>query len=112
MPSDPKKRYPNSGILSRNQRAGGNPNAAPYAGSLDIDCPHCRAQVEMWINAWVKDGARGKFFSLRFKEKNAAPKGPIGPAHGPTSSKPPAPAAQTPPTDEPSEESSDEDYRY
>jgi hypothetical protein len=72
MPSEPKKRYPNSGILSRNDRAAGNPNAAPYAGQLDIDCPHCQAQVQMWINAWVKDGARGKFFSMRFKDKNAA----------------------------------------
>jgi len=83
MPSEPKKRYPNSGILSRNDRAAGNPNAAPYAGQLDIDCPHCQAQVQMWINAWVKDGSRGKFFSLRFKDKNAPAKGPTGPANGP-----------------------------
>jgi hypothetical protein len=53
----------NSGILSRNQRKE-QPSHPDHTGSATIN------GVEYWISAWVKDGTRGKFFSLAFKPKD------------------------------------------
>ena len=119
MPHDApgqKKRYPNSGIITKKdqERLEANPKSAPYGGSLDIDCPHCKAQIQMWINAWVKEFADGRhFFSLSFNPKNGAPKGPKPPVVQTRATPAPAPqqpAASTAPAAEPFTE--DEDYRY
>lgn len=40
-----------------------NPNRPGYEGSVRID------GKDYWISGWVKDGAKGKFFSLSFKPK-------------------------------------------
>ncbi len=58
------KKYDNSGILFKNERRTQD-NHPEYTGSVTID------GKEMWLSAWVKQGAKGKFFSLAFKLKDA-----------------------------------------
>ena len=52
----------NSGTLSKNQNPKSD-KSPPYLGSAQID------DQEYWISGWVKEGARGKFFSLSFRRK-------------------------------------------
>ena len=60
---DERKVYDNSGAIFNNAS---NPNAkAPYGGSAVIE------GKEFWVNAWVKEGSQGKFFSLSFRPKHA-----------------------------------------
>lgn len=57
------QKYDNSGAIYRNDTEGKSENFPGYGGSAMID------GVEYWISAWVKDGAKGRFFSLAFKPK-------------------------------------------
>ena len=52
----------NSGTLGRNNNRQKDTHPE-YNGSAQID------GVDYWINAWVKEGPKGKFFSLSFKPK-------------------------------------------
>lgn len=61
-----EKKYPNSGILSRNDRQRDGKNDPPYKGNCDVDCPHCGKNARFWLSAWVNEGKSGKFFGLRF----------------------------------------------
>ena len=67
----------NRGALFKNDTTGKSENFPPYGGSLNID------GTEYWISAWVKDGAKGKFFSLQVKPKESRqqPAAPLAPAH-------------------------------
>lgn len=53
----------NSGALFKNNRKESETHA-DYNGSVRID------GHDWWINAWLKEGANGKFFSLSFKRKD------------------------------------------
>jgi hypothetical protein len=53
----------NSGSLFRNE----DQSKSEYSGTVMI------AGVEYWINAWVKEGKKGKFFSLSFRPKQERP---------------------------------------
>ena len=55
----------NSGTLFKNDMEGKSENFPPYGGTINIE------GVEYWISAWVKDGQKGKFFSLAVKPKEA-----------------------------------------
>jgi hypothetical protein len=55
----------NSGTLFKNDMEGKSENFPPYGGSLNVD------GQEYWVSAWVKDGQKGKFFSLAIKPKEA-----------------------------------------
>ena len=55
----------NSGSLFKNDRKESDTHA-DYNGTVMID------GTTYWINAWVKDGGKGKFFSLSFKPKQQA----------------------------------------
>ena len=52
----------NSGILFKNDRKQQD-NHADYQGTCMI------GGIEYYMNAWLKDGARGKFMSFSFKPK-------------------------------------------
>ena len=63
----------NTGVLFKNDTAGKSDKFPGYGGSINVD------GVEYWVSAWVKDGKKGKFFSLAIKpkeerEERAAPK--------------------------------------
>jgi hypothetical protein len=55
----------NSGALFKNDRKEAD-NHPDYTGNAMID------GKEFWINAWLKDGAKGKYFSFSFKPKDAS----------------------------------------
>lgn len=59
-------KYPNSGTLARNDRKE-KPTHPDFSGQCEVD------GVGYWISAWIKEGNGGKFFSLSFKKKDAAP---------------------------------------
>jgi hypothetical protein len=52
----------NSGALFKNERKAA-PTHADYTGTIMV------AGVTYWLNAWVKDGQKGKFFSIAVKPK-------------------------------------------
>lgn len=57
--------YPNSGSLNKNERKE-KPTHADYRGQATID------GREYWLDAWIKDGPKGKWMSLAFKPKQDA----------------------------------------
>lgn len=69
----------NSGFLFKNDKRekDSHPNAT---GTVMID------GIEYFINAWTKDGAKGKFQSLSFKRKEKQPQQPQGQQSTPTGS--------------------------
>lgn len=58
----------NSGALFKNDTEGKSENFPGYGGSLTVE------GVDYYISAWLKDGQRGKFFSLSVKRKDEAGK--------------------------------------
>lgn len=52
----------NSGTLGKNNNRT-SPNHPEYSGKIMV------AGVMYWLNAWVKEGPNGKFFSLSVKPK-------------------------------------------
>lgn len=55
----------NKGTLGKNLKQREGKKDAEYNGTLNVD------GVEYYIDAWVKDGRNGKFFSLRVKPKES-----------------------------------------
>lgn len=68
-----------TGVLFKNDK-GDNEKRPDYKGSAEIE------GVQYWVSAWIKEGAKGKFMSMKYERKEqqaqAAPK--------------PAPAPQAP----------------
>lgn len=56
----------NTGVLFRNDKATTDKHPT-HTGSINID------GVEYWLSAWVKEGAKGKFFSMAVKPKEERP---------------------------------------
>lgn len=61
-----RKEYDNSGILFKN-RDKEQATHADYKGNAKID------GVDYWIDAYINEGAKGKFLGLRFKRKDQRP---------------------------------------
>lgn len=55
----------NRGALFKNDKAGGNQNWPDYRGMLNV------GGTEYWLDAWIKEGKKGKFMSLSIKPKVA-----------------------------------------
>lgn len=53
----------NRGALFKNDKTGGNANWPDYRGKIDV------GGTEYWLDAWIKDGKKGKFMSLSIKPK-------------------------------------------
>ena len=58
-----------SGVLFKNDK-GDNEKRPDYKGSAEIE------GVQYWVSAWIRDGAKGKFMSMKYerKEQQASPK--------------------------------------
>jgi hypothetical protein len=64
---------PNTGSVFNNDRKETD-NHPDRQGSALIECPHCNAKFAMWLNGWIKESTtKGKWLSLAFKPKEAAP---------------------------------------
>jgi hypothetical protein len=57
-----------SGTLGKNDRKSKETHP-DYSGSCVVD------GVNYWISGWIKESARGKFFSLSFKQKDVIQQG-------------------------------------
>lgn len=55
-----------SGIIFKNPDKTAGDKRPEYKGEAVID------GKEFWISAWVKEGKKGKFFSIAYKPKQAA----------------------------------------
>ena len=58
------ERRDNSGSLFKNERKTQD-NHPDYSGTIMV------AGVEYWLNGWLKEGKKGRFFSLSVKPKEA-----------------------------------------
>lgn len=56
--------YTNRGVIFKNDRKE-SANHPDYKGQMNID------GVEVWLSAWIKDGAKGKFMSISATLKDA-----------------------------------------
>lgn len=62
----------NRGVLFRNDRKDSDKHP-DYNGSINID------GRELWLSAWIKQGAKGKFMSLSVKPKDGQQAARSGP---------------------------------
>lgn len=67
-----------SGVLFKNDK-GDNEKRPDYKGSAEIE------GVQYWVSAWIRDGAKGKFMSMKYERKEqqaqAEPKSAAAPAY-------------------------------
>ena len=51
-----------TGVLFKNDKDG-NEKRPDYKGSAEIE------GVQYWVSAWIRDGAKGKFMSMKYEAK-------------------------------------------
>ena len=51
-----------NGVLFKNDKDG-NEKRPDYKGSAEIE------GVQYWVSAWIRDGAKGKFMSMKYEAK-------------------------------------------
>lgn len=57
-----------TGVLFKNDK-GDNEKRPDYKGSAEIEGIH------YWVSAWIRDGAKGKFMSMKYEKKEQQPSG-------------------------------------
>lgn len=57
-----------SGVLFKNDK-GNNEKRPDYKGSAEIEGVH------YWVSSWIRDGAKGKFMSMKYEKKEQQPAG-------------------------------------
>ena len=53
-----------TGVLFKNDK-GENEKRPDYKGSAEIE------GVQYWVSAWIRDGAKGKFMSMKYERKSS-----------------------------------------
>jgi hypothetical protein len=51
-----------TGVLFKNDK-GDNEKRPDYKGSAEIE------GVQYWVSSWIRDGAKGKFMSMKYERK-------------------------------------------
>ena len=69
-------KYPNSGMVSKNERQRPSTKDPDRSGFADVTCPHCNREASFWMSGWLNTGAKGPFLSLALKPKDAKPGAP------------------------------------
>lgn len=59
-----------SGVLFKNDK-GDNEKRPDYKGSAEIE------GVQYWVSAWIRDGAKGKFMSMKYERKEQQAAKPV-----------------------------------
>jgi hypothetical protein len=59
--------YFNSGILYRNEKKEPGSRQPDFRGEIDVTCTHCNTSFKRSLAGWIKEGKKGKFFSLSCK---------------------------------------------
>lgn len=57
-----------TGVLFKNDK-GDNEKRPDYKGSAEIEGVH------YWVSSWIRDGAKGKFMSMKYEKKEQQPTG-------------------------------------
>jgi hypothetical protein len=57
-----------TGVLFKNDK-GDNEKRPDYKGSAEIEGVH------YWVSSWIRDGAKGKFMSMKYEKKEQQPSG-------------------------------------
>jgi hypothetical protein len=60
----------NTGTLGKNDRKETESQPTHKGSTHNLICPHCGVPASHWISAWVKESAKGRFFSLSFQPKD------------------------------------------
>lgn len=68
-----------SGVLFKNDK-GDNEKRPDYKGSAEIE------GVQYWVSAWIREGAKGKFMSMRYERKEQQTAQAPRPASAPVAS--------------------------
>ncbi|MGL4517035.1 MAG: hypothetical protein ACRCUH_10150 [Shewanella sp.] len=62
-----------TGVLFKNDKEG-NEKRPDYKGSAEIEGVH------YWVSSWIRDGAKGKFMSMKYERKEQQPAQAAAPA--------------------------------
>lgn len=61
--------YPNSGIIRKNDYKKAGSKAPDATGNAKVTCPKCLEETEFVIAAWIREGRKGRFTTLKFTDK-------------------------------------------
>jgi hypothetical protein len=72
----------NEGVLFNAMDKKSKETDRDYSGNLEVKCPHCNANSEHWLSAWINESAAGKkYMKIKMNAKDAAPAKPSREPH-------------------------------